>query len=51
MKDAVFGIYFQFNLLGSEATTLFDIGRWTLDVRCWTFILFLVPTQEHGNER
>ena len=40
MKDAVFGIYFQFNLLGSEATTLFDIGRWTFDVGrsfCFSF--------------
>ena len=28
MKDA----HFYFNILGSEATSLFDVGRWTFDV-------------------
>ena len=28
----VLSIHFQFNILGSEATSLFEIGRWTFDV-------------------
>ena len=28
----VLGIHFQFNLLGSEATSLFDVRRWAFDV-------------------
>jgi hypothetical protein len=31
-NETVISIHFQFNILGSEATSLFDIGRWTFDV-------------------
>ena len=51
MKDAVLGIHFQFNVLGSEATSLFDIGRWTFNVgrsfshkfRCYPISNFEFP--------
>ena len=41
----VLDIHFYFNILGSEATSLIDVGRSMLDVH-----FFLVPTQERGNE-
>ena len=40
MKDAVLNIHFHFNILGSEATSLFDVGRWTFDVGRSFFLSF-----------